>query len=374
MQNKISSEILNLVSSLRVENSIECIVYLDGRIDSESIYLDKEVKYYPFINAVGLRLDRKNIFALAKSNFVKYITHNAKVNTLMNVSNKIMRTPIDYKGGNFSVAVIDTGMYPHIDIVGGRNKVIKWLDLVNEKKYPYDDNGHGTFITGVLCGSGFLSGGKYQGVAPKSNIISIKALDKNGETGANTILSAMQWVYDNKKNYNIKVVCMSFGSDPIGINDPLVKGAEALWDKGIVVVGAGGNSGPESETIKSPGASGKIITVGALNDNRYGDLYDVTKFGVADFSSRGPIFNRYKPDVLAPGVDVVGACNFHQEKKYYDIMSGTSVSTPMIAGMCCHIIKNHPDYTPDMIKKYIINHCNSIVGDRNAEGYGWFRW
>ena len=55
-------------------------------------------------------------------------------------------------------------------------------------------------------------------------------------------------------------------------------------------------------------------------------------------------------------------------------MSGTSISTPMIAGICCHIIKNHPRYTPDMIKKEIISKGNIIMGDRNAEGYGWFRW
>ncbi len=354
--------------------SIDCIVYLNDFNSVKKLDFDSDVKYYPFINAIGLRLNSKSVYSIAKLSAVKYITHGAKVSALMHVSNKILNTPKNDKGSDFSVVVIDTGLYPHLDIVGGRNKLIKWVDIINNKKYPYDDNGHGTSVTGVLCGNGFLSGSKYAGIAPNINLISIKALDKNGETGSNTILSAMQWVYDNRRNYNIKVVCMSFGSDPIGENDPLIKGAEALWDNGIVVVGAGGNSGPGESTIKSPGASGKIITVGALNDNRVYGEYNIDKFEVADFSSRGPIYDRFKPDILAPGVEVVSACNRNLEGKYYDTMSGTSISTPMIAGICCHIIKNHPKYTPDMIKKEIISKGNIIMGDRNAEGYGWFRW
>ena len=78
----------------------------------------------------------------------------------------------------------------------------------------------------------------------------------------------MQWVYDNHKKRNIRVVCMSFGSEPLGYNDPIMSGAEELWKNGIVVVAAAGNSGPEFQTIKSPGVSSRIITVGGFDDNR----------------------------------------------------------------------------------------------------------
>lgn len=374
MLSKISPSLLNMVTTMSNDKQFNCIVYLNNNDFVDKKVFGDDAIYLPFINAVSIKINSKNIYSLAKISNIKYITHDAKVNTLMNVSNNILNTPKDENGYPFSVVVIDTGLYPHIDVVGGRNKMIKWLDLINERKRPYDDNGHGTFVTSVLCGNGFLSGSKYMGVAPNINFISIKALDKNGEAGSRTILSSMQWVYENRKNYNIKIVCMSFGSDPIGINDPLIKGAEALWDSGIVVVGAAGNSGPIEGTIKSPGASGKIITVGALNDNRVGNAFSVPNFEVADFSSRGPIFNRFKPDLLAPGVEITSACNFKIECKYYDEMSGTSVSTPMIAGMCCHALKKHPNYTPNMIKKFIINHTEGILGDRNSEGYGWFRW
>lgn len=375
MYNKISPSLLNIVSVQNKSKQVDCIVYAKDFMRLSKVLANKKVvQKYPFINAFGVRLSYKNIFDLIGLEEVKYITQSVRVSAQIKVSKEIMNVPINVQNAQFSIAIIDTGVYPHIDIVGVKNPIIKWLDLVNNKAQIYDDNGHGTFVTGVICGKGIVSNGKYSGMDISSNIISIKALDKNGETGAGTILSAMQWVYDNRKKYNIRIVCMSFGSNAIGENDPLIKGAERLWDSGIVVVCAGGNSGPESDTIKSPGASSKVITVGSINDNRVGEYYDVSKFEVADFSSRGPANNRYKPDIVAPGVEIVGLANFKLDGAFYAKMSGTSVSTPMIVSMCSKVLKEHPSYSPDMVKRYILNKGVVLNGNRNSEGYGWFRW
>ena len=160
----------------------------------------------PFINAFIVDLRCENMFKLSKLNAVKYITQSAKVSALVNVANKILHTEskVGVNGANFSIAVIDTGIYPHLDFMVPHNKIVKFVDLVNNKDLPYDDNGHGTFISGVIAGNGTVDS-KYIGIDPFSNIISIKALDKNGETSASNILTAMQWVYDNKDEYNIKI-------------------------------------------------------------------------------------------------------------------------------------------------------------------------
>ena len=76
----------------------------------------------------------------------------------------------------------------------------------------------------------------------------------------------MQWVLENKEKYNIKVVCMSFGSVFNDQFDSLMTGSEVLWDNGISVVCAAGNNGPENNTIMSPGSAKKVITVGSLNN------------------------------------------------------------------------------------------------------------
>ena len=94
---------------------------------------------------------------------------------------------------------------------------------------------------------------------------------------------------------------------------------------------------------------------------------------MADFSSRGPIFNRYKPDLVTSGVNVVSTGRFAIDKSYYVTMSGTSVSTPIVAGVALRLIKSNPNYTPDQIKHMLLTSTVSIDGDRNSEGFGMLR-
>ena len=371
--NKISAELLNSVFILSKQEQVECIVFSKNfnRLKKEMEMLNKEIKEFPFISAFGVKLNQNEILSLAKVSAVSYISKQAKVSAQIFISKKILKVNKFYQnsifGKNQTIAFIDTGINPHLDFVLPGNRIVKFVDLINNKNLPYDDNGHGTFVAGIACGNGLTSGRKFSGMAPMSNIISIKALDKTGETGAYKILEAMQWVYDNKNKYDIKVVCMSFGSNPIDKNDPLVVGAEALWNVGIVVVCAAGNSGPELETIKSPGISSKIITVGGIDDNRREDeSFDYGKFTVAEFSSRGPAFGYFKPDLVCPSVDIVGT-SFNGG---YTKMSGTSVATPMIAGACLLMLNKHKNLTPNQIKIRLLKSCKKITMDFNKDGFG----
>jgi len=363
--NKIDPLILRNVHALG-NGKVKCVVYtynykLAYRYLSH-IVPQEDLICYPFIKAYGICTRLDGISQMANFDCVKYISSAPKVSALSYKSNNFLGTDNVVKNtDNICVAVIDTGCSAHLDLMIPK-KIIKFVDLINDKKYVYDDNGHGTFVTGILCGSGAYSGGKYAGIDKDVNVICIKALDNNGEGGVLNILSAMQWIHDNKELYNIRVVCMSFGSVPIGLDDPLIKGAEALWDSGIVVVGAGGNSGPSISSIKAPGASAKIITVGAL---------DVKDMSVAQFSSRGPAFNNYKPDVLAPGVNIVGL-NHNLNGEPYIVMSGTSMSAPMIAGICSRIVKDNPSLTPNQVKRIVLSRCTPITYDKNIEGFGYY--
>ncbi|MGN1227965.1 MAG: S8 family serine peptidase, partial [Christensenellales bacterium] len=194
----------------------------------------------------------------------------------------------------------------------------------------------------------------------------IKALDKSGEASTFKVLDAMQWVYDNRKKYNIKVVCMSFGSEPLERNDPLSGGVESLWRSGIVVVVAGGNSGPKHETIKSPGINQKAITVGGA------EIVGDDVFEVPSFSSRGPAKGFFKPDILAPAVEVISNNNAIVDGKAYTRMSGTSVATPIIAGVCALLCQKFPNIRPEQVKSFILRHGKSMGYGRNVEGFGLF--
>ncbi len=368
--NKIDKTLFKVLS-MNVNEKIECIAYVSDFSKAKRYFnVNEIIREFPFINALALEINSNKLIEICNHSWIKNITKGANALALMNVSRKILGAEnSNLTGKDVTIAYIDTGISSHLDFCLKRNRIIKFVDLVNGKKRNYDDNGHGTFVSGVGSGNGIMSGGKYSGIAPLSNIVSIKALNQNGEANAVTILDAMQWIYDNVKKYNIKVVCMSFGSEPLGNNDPIMKGAEVLWNKGITMVAAAGNSGPEFETIKSPGISPKIITVGGLNDNRDDNgNYEKEKFSIASFSSRGPALRRYKPDLVAPSINIT-SCSF-QPEKFYTVMNGTSVATPMIAGLSALLLEKDQNLTPEQVKFKLMSMSSGITFNRNLEGVG----
>ena len=369
MYEKIDKRLLEKIAILNSKSKVNCVILADNYCDT---YMDlkkickKNIIELPIISGFAVDVTIANLYNIAKLNAIKFISSVTRVNSLIFKSKQFLKTNILEEqitdNSSHSVVVIDTGIYPHVDFLLGKNRIIKFVDLINNKKDFYDDNGHGTFVAGVLGGSGIVD--KYSGIDSKCNIIVIKALDNDGETTSIKILQAMQWILDNRKKYNIKVVCMSFGSIMSEQNDPLMYGAEMLWNSGICVVSAAGNSGPEEMSIMSPGASRKIITVGSLDNTSI-----VAK--TADFSSRGPAFNYYKPDLLVPGVDIISTNVFSFNHKFYTKMTGTSVSTPMVAGVVSLMYSLNPNYTPDQIKYMLTRSCVKITGDRNSEGFGY---
>ena len=84
-------------------------------------------------------------------------------------------------GRGVSIGLIDSGVFPHVDLLSPSNKITKFVDLINYLDYPYDDNGHGTFIAGILCGSGHASKHLYRGIAEKSDLICYKAFNSTGK-------------------------------------------------------------------------------------------------------------------------------------------------------------------------------------------------
>ncbi len=369
--NKIDKRLLREIKILSAQKKAFCFVYgknfdrLKRELIAKDIHIENE---YLFINSFLCKASNSQIYSLSNASSVDFIYSLSVASTLMFVSKKILKTDkVALTGDGVKVAFIDTGICAHGDFLLGKNRVEEFVDFINSRKNMYDDNGHGTFVSGVCSGSGALSKFQYSGIAPKSKIISLKALDENGEATANKILDAMEWVFDNHKKKNIQVVCMSFGSEPLGQNDPIMLGAEALWKDGVVVVAAAGNSGPEYQTIKSPGISKNIITVGGIDDNRYDKFsYKKEYFEIADFSSRGPALRGVKPDLVAPSVDII-SCG---TKNFYTTLSGTSVATPMVAGLCCLILEKDKNLAPNQVKNLLLKSCQPLGFERNQEGFG----
>lgn len=372
MIHKIHTKLLPKISAGGREKLLvysDNIFYCAERLRGKGFSVKKS---YPYINAVYCECGGDELNKLSDENSVKFVMPDAEVFAMTELTREIVGIPAfeknGYTGLGVTVAVIDTGISCHMDLFSPVNRLVCFKDFVNGRDKYYDDNGHGTFVCGVLCGNGFCSGGKYRGMAPDCRIIALKALNSKGVAATSDILDAVEWVIDNKNKYNIKVVNMSFGSDPLGRDDPLSKAAEALWRNGITVVASAGNSGSEYNTIKSPGINPYIITVGASNHH---NSTEVNKHSVAAFSSRGSNENYiFKPDCVAPGVDIISI----GMDKCYTSMSGTSVSAPVVSGLAALIIQRFPHIPPDTVKAIIKNYCERLCGDVYAEGSGEIRF
>ncbi len=319
----------------------------------------KVVRDYPFIRSVGIECDMADVKNLSALHDVEFVSAQSRVNALGEVDFDELKRLDSLKddiclsstdrldGRGVRLCVMDTGVSVHSDLCVPKDRIFGFVDLIEGREYPYDDNGHGTFVSGVAVGNGLMSGGEVTGVAPMSEIVAVKVITASGESGTFKILDGMQWLYDNFRRYNIKVVCMSFGAEPTEYSDPLKIGAEMLVRCGLTVVCAVGNSGENH--LKSPAISGEVISVGAVDEN----------LQVADFSSRGNYNGIYRPDLYANGVRIKGLQNCGT----YSYMTGTSVSAPLVAGACCLLHQKYRNLTPQMAKRALIGACKNIDGN-----------
>lgn len=273
-------------------------------------------------------------------------------------------------GQGIGVAVLDTGIVPHPDF---DHRIVGFYDVIGEQALPYDDNGHGTHVSGVICGNGRLSGGMYAGIAPKAHIIMIKVLDQKGNGNIFHVLKGIRWVLENKKRYGIRIVNISVGTLPQEGSyeeEQLIAAVELLWDKGLVVVAAAGNYGPGRGTITTPGISKKIITVGSSNDQQYAKDTGGSK---KNYSGRGPTKECVcKPDVVAPG-SYITSCNAHYLKKRnsaYTVKSGTSMATPVVSGAIAVLLSKYPDMGNVEVKLRLRGSCRDLGMEQNQQGWG----
>lgn len=264
-----------------------------------------------------------------------------------------------YSGKGVTVAVLDTGMFPHIDF--GR-RILKFVDFVSGRYIPYDDNGHGTHVTGIIAGDGKASNRKYKGIAPGCDLVGLKVLDHMGNGNKEDVYRAFQWISANRKRYGIRIVNISVGTtyQSKTEHESLISGVERLWDEGMIVVAAAGNKGPEAGSITAPGCSKKIITVGSSD----------MLVGKYTSSGRGPTWECVcKPDLVVPGSRVMSCL---AGRNIYGMKSGTSMSTPKISGAIALALEKDPSLTNVDVKMMLKESCDDLGLSCNVQGWGCF--
>lgn len=237
------------------------------------------------------------------------------------------------------VAVIDTGIdNNHPDLKGQLHSSYNVVNPMNPGIADY----HGTHVAGILAAKKDNGVGGY-GINPNAAIVPIDVFDRGWGASDYTVAQGILKAIDS----GAKVINMSLGSSmPSPIIEEAVKKALA---KNITIVAAAGNTG--SDMISYPAGYEGVISVGAIDKNKK----------LASYSSFGP-----SVDIVAPGDEVYSTIYEYERKSSFRKLSGTSMASPVVAGVASLLLSKYPNLTPQQIE-YILEHTATDLGNKGFD-------
>ena len=330
-----------------------------------------------------LQADVARIRAIAEYDFVEHLGDGEAVGELMlDVSASVVRARevherFGLNGTGIKVSVLDSGIDDTHPVF--RNKRIIFRDFYNDTgeyvKEPWEtgDNsnivdytGHGTYCASILAGKD--PNNIYNGIACGVDTLIVGQVTAQGYNPSdpysvqlfeNAVIRSLDWAVSK----GAQVISISFGfnrhlENPSWYCDGTCEVCQAVNDAVkhcVVVVACAGNTGPAAKTLDCPAVASDVITVGAIDDINTETISDATLW---IGSSRGPTEDgRIKPDMLAPGVniiaaDIVGSGGYSSGDWYEG--TGTSAAAPHVAGVAALILQAHPYWGPKAVKSAIM--------------------
>ena len=289
-------------------------------------------------------------------------------------------------GSGVVVCVVDSGIeMDHPDLT--HLALAGWFDVINGQNEPYDDEGHGTAMAGIIVAKNGLTGNA-QGV----DLLVAKAIDSNGQGTDTGIAEAVDWCADNQAD----IISLSLGGEggiSIGgiTTDQLENAVQDALEQGIFVVAAAGNDGGQDDDgdVSSPGSVEDVICVGGVT--RLGNVWSGSSEGDNDGRLWPPMLPRsdpdMKPEILGPGAEVpILFAGGSGDGSWWGWASGTSAATAWVSGGLAIILEAHPELQREgasggpnaieLIKTKLSD--NSQMDDGQSEhddrfGYGIFR-
>ena len=345
----------------------------------------------PIVHALAVELTRAQIDLLSENPDVERIIYDAPVrlndtafdpSALATVYPAAVDAVAQWSnvtapgtGMGIGVAVVDSGIAAHPDF---SPRVVINQDFNPNVTDANDAYGHGTAVSGIVAGNGSASAGQYIGIAPQANLINLRVNDGTGAAPTSAIMNAILWAVSNRAAYNIRVLNLSLSSSvqESYLTSPIDAAVEYAWLKGIVVVVAAGNNGPNS-ALYAPANDPYVITVGATDDRGTPTIGDDT---LAAFSSFGTTQNGYsKPDFVAPGRHIITTLapnsNFAVNYPSYLVgsqyiqLSGTSVAAPIISGVAALYIERNPTVRPGQLKGVLLATAQPLGQLGTGAGY-----
>lgn len=338
-----------------------------------------------------------------------------------------------YTGKGVTIAFLDSGFYPHPDLIEPTNRIIAYKDLSDERPClqstgPSESwQWHGTQTSVAAAGNAHLSGGFYRGLAYEAQLVLVKVGEK-GRISEENIARGIRWVIENRERYNIRILNISLGGDEdVPCSRSIIdQAAEEAISHGIVVVAAAGNSGAEGRHSIPPANSPSVVTVGGYSDNNQMngnglDLYH-SNFGVTADGTVKPeivapamwvaapilpgtaVYEQAEslsrlaaaPDYQLPGLareleekaelpeaivfsDVAAIRKFVESAlnsqkivaAHYQHVDGTSFAAPIVTSIVAQMIEANPEITPGAVKNVLISTADRISNaPAIRQGYG----
>ena len=369
-------------------------------------------------NAVCCSMNRDMVYAIAERPDVKYVSADRKVRipdgenkrdplpdraTLQWNVTKVNADDVwnmGYTGQDVVVAVLDTGVnYNHTDIAanmwdGGSEYPNHGWDFVNEDNDPMDDHSHGTHCAGTV--SSYGTNGKQCGIAKDAKIMALKVLNNAGAGYDSWILDAIQFAVD----HGADVLSLSLGGG--GGSFAYFRNAfEDVLAAGVVASVSAGNEGDDLGNFPVPyniGAPGNcpppwqnpdqtltgglsaVVTVGATTSDDERSYFSsigpctwaegsyIGSYSDYPYTPNDPVnIGLIKPDIVAPGSDIVSLA-YNNNTGYYTF-SGTSMSTPCVAGIMALMLSANPNLTPAEIDEILETTAVNIQGQTSKNNY-----
>ncbi len=245
---------------------------------------------------------------------------------------------IGLTGEGVRLCMVDTGIdAEHPDF---KNLNLVFRDFSSGSSEPVDRGSlaHGSMMAGIVAANGYLIG-----AAPNVVLGMAAALGDDGEGGNSgneqIVANAIQWCWDT---FGADIISLSLGgeSDPDAPrNGPTVNAVRVALSKGIFVVAAAGNDGgiDDDGRVTTPSNVPEVITVGASDSS--GSVWAGSSVGESvDFDGNNRTHPNLKPEIIAPGVDIIST----GDKNQYYTSTGTSDSTALVSGILALILESEP--------------------------------
>ena len=213
-------------------------------------------------------------------------------------------------GKTIKIAVIDTGVnFDHPDLlgIGEDGKIVGGYDFIENDNFPQDTNGHGTQVAGIIAADGEITG-----IAPKSKILAYRVSEDGEAVSSDLIIKAIKQAISDEAD----IINISLGVDII--HDEIDHAVNEAVKNGIVVVAAAGNSGPDNETIGSPGANPNAITVGATYNDIDSSIVSTLQIGEEQFQVLPMLGTEIISEKIIEEIEF-GGFGREQDLKYLDV-------------------------------------------------------